>query len=664
MAWVTEYDMSWNSGTSSGYIYLQRDGGSYITSLTLHGESLEIRNVIPSWDQPVAKMNCTFAVQNDMSDFYTLLPLMTISNGQIKVVVTHSGTSSTEVVIFEGYLNCEAVNQQMLQYSNIRLTASGYLSKLDNEYPTSLDTLQYMSLIDLIIDCLTLTGSVDPIYVNIDLYENNSTPSASQTLFNRNAAFSELFWENNVDRMSALTILETIMRSFNCYLFWYDQKWYIEHYADLNETKSYVIYDPVTSGGYGYTDTGTTDSWTLYQQPIHQNPDFMQVGETQYLKVNPGLKILDFRMNLKQYFNFFWPDLADMFTSVSSEPVLQNRRQWWNFGSVNVEWPTAQKGEAFRNIANSAYRSGYDITTGSNQMNGLSTRFAITVHEDTEVVIKFKFGVFNASTFFITILKEDTITFPWYLAIYDDTPANRDYFVYDEDTETWSLEVDGDPEVDFNELTISVGDLDEDLHTYEGTLTIPVGTVISTSSGDEDHVDLCFRMGTEYAHDTSGTESDTPASGCYYGDFEAVINETPRGNLIRGTVVTDFRDKKTITLDLFDAGWSYRNSIFRFVTASRYDLAEDWTYPGLSGIDSLENHLMRAKYQIYRIARQKISMDLFSTDQPLLPLIQPWVDSKQSNMVFVILSTIFKPQENIQSVELHEYDNLEVINLV
>lgn len=295
-------------------------------------------------------------------------------------------------------------------------------------------------------------------------------------------------------------------------------------------------------------------------------------------------------------------------------------------------------------------------------MNGVSIRLAVTAHYDTELVITFKFGVFNPSYFFINILDEDTITFPWYLAIYDETPANRDYLVYDDETEEWSIVADGDPEVDFNELTISVGDLDENLHTYEGKLTIPLGSIISESSGDEDHVDLAFRMGTEYAHDTSGGESDTPAYACYYGDFLAVINETPRANLMRGTVVTDFRDKKTITLDMFDAGWNYRNSIFRFINQYRYDLAEDWTYG--SGSDSLENWLMKAKYQIYRIARQKIIMGIHSPVMPMVALMRPWIDSKQSNMIFVSLSVIFKPQSNIQTVELYEYDNVEEINLV
>ena len=216
MAWVTEYDMTWSSGNAYGSIVIQRDGGSYLRSLSILRDSLELRTHLPDWESQVVRQNCSFTILNDLDDFYELMPLMTISNGQLKIVVEI--TSPQSAVLFEGYLNCEAVNQQMLNNANLRLTASGLLDKLQWESPDSVDTLESRSLIGLINDCLRLTGSEYDIWVNCSLYESNAPLGTGQTLFNRTAAFTELFWENNITQMSALDILKTILRTFNCYL--------------------------------------------------------------------------------------------------------------------------------------------------------------------------------------------------------------------------------------------------------------------------------------------------------------------------------------------------------------------------------------------------------------------------------------------------------------
>jgi len=659
MAWVTEYDMLWTSPTGSGSIYLQRDGGSYIMPLTLAGDSLEIRNVIPSWDDPIARLNCSFTIINDLSDFYELMPLITISNGQIKVVVTHDTIDISPVILFEGYLNCEAVSQKMLDWSPINLTASGYLSKLDNSYPSSIDTVDFNSLINVIGDCLTMTGSADLIYVSCSLYENNSAIVGNQTLFNRNAVWVEIFWKNNIDRMSTLEILSAILKSFDCYLFWKEQIWYIEHYADLGGNKEYIIYDPASD--YGYTDTGgvSLEYPTAFQ--IHSDPNFKQVGDTQNISINPGLKRLDIKLDLQQYYNLFHPDLADASQTNTAEPLLSSRRAWWVYDSgASIEW--MYRGEPFRNISNAIYRSGYDVTSGSDQMNGMSIRFGLTALYDTELVIKFKFGVYSTARFWLYPSDEITITFNWYLALYDSVVADRDYIWWDPVAEDWTIVDDGDPEVNFNTLEISASELDADLHTYEGTLTIPIGEIYpGTSSAAENHLDLIFRMGTENAEHS--LETDKPADACYYGDFSAVINENTRTNLLRGEVVTDFLDTKVLNYTLFDAGWNYRNSIYRYVNQYRYDLAEDWTYDGVT-LDVLENWILKSKFRLSRIARQKITMDVHSSTETMLPLLQTWEDNKQSDMEFVQLSTIYRPQKDIQTIELYEYDNTEVINLV
>jgi hypothetical protein len=158
MAWVTEYDLGWHSTVQNGTIYLQRDGGSYITPLELAGASLEINDNIDGWEAHVARMNCTFTIVNNLSDFYALMPLMTISAGQVKVVVTNDSYGSAQTILFEGFINCEAVSQDMLNFADLTVTASGLLSKLMFKHPIDIDTLQYMTLIDVIdVHCMSST---------------------------------------------------------------------------------------------------------------------------------------------------------------------------------------------------------------------------------------------------------------------------------------------------------------------------------------------------------------------------------------------------------------------------------------------------------------------------------------------------------------------------
>jgi hypothetical protein len=666
MAWVTEYDLKWTSDDASvwGYIYLQRDGGSYQMPLTLKKESLEIRNIFPSMEDPIARMNCTFTIVNDLSDFFTLIPLITTALGQVRVVVTDERDSNPDY-LFIGFLNCETVNQKLLKWSDITLTASGYISKLQNEYPDSVNSLQYTSLVDTIIDCLVLTGSEDPLHINISLYENNSAPASNQTLFNRIDAFQEVWWKNNHERMSALEILTSIMKSFNCYLYWANNKWVIRHYEDFGDLlPHFVVYDVNSSASYGYTDTGTTYDPSYGAFYIH---DLTSIEGTQEMSVVPGLREYDIRLDLKKYWNLFYPDLADMYESTDPTPALNSRRQWWAYDNVtDMTWDQNTFGKPFRDIENSAYRYGDDLdaSSGYGEVSGLSTRFNLTAQYDTVLNIKFKFGIPNLTYLYASGLREDiTITFHYYLCTYDSVEANRDYFDHSDDsTDTWTFVADGDPRVNYNTVVITAADLDDDLWTYEASINVPIGEIsgVLDSSGEIEDLDLIFCLGTEVC--SQAGESDKAANSCYYGDIVATVSEEPKDNLIEGVITTDFVEKKQITLDLFDAGWSYRNSLFRYVNQYYNTLATDWTY-GDSAIHELEDWLMKSKFRYYRIARQKLVMELHNPIILNWELLYPFIENKQNNMPLILMGQTIRPEGRSILFELYEYDNTETMYL-
>jgi hypothetical protein len=663
MAWVTEYDLGWHSTNKNGTIYLQIDGGSYKMPLTLKKGSLKLSKGVPDWESHVSQARCTFTIVNDLSDFYELMPLMTISNGQIRVVVTDETNPATKY-LFEGFLNCEVVQQEMLHYSDLTLTASGLLNKLRYDHPADIDTLQYMTLIDIIDACLTMTGAAYDIYVDCDLYELNAALSSGQTLFNRTGVYTELFWNNNIERMSALDILESILKSFNCYLQWYEQSWRIIHYEKMTGTRNWVVY--TTGVSYGYTDTGSVPTpAVIVPLAIHKAFGIIeQQGGSQMLSVVPGLQRLDVKLEQRDFYNLLNPDLSVCTDTTGAEPLL-GRRDWLSFDSgAGISW--GDRGESFQNIDRAIRRFGYDVSTGSLQLNGLTTRFTTSTNGyDTMLIIDFKFGVANPELLagwfgesqLINNPQDTTITFYWYLCTYEAVIANRDFFWYNTGTEEWELVADGDEQTEYNTLQITVADMDPDLLTYNGTLKIPIGQIISTSSADQDDLDLVFRMGTELV-DKSG-ETPQPAYVCYYGDFRAAVSGSPENNLLRGDINTDFLNKLEISLDMFDAGWNYRNSLIR-PTSFNYltNLWEDG-----DGGNTLAEVLLKSKFRLYRIARQKMSITYID---PLLPqwgLFYPMTDSKQGDKVFISLYDQFLPEFNKHTVELYEYDNSEDITL-
>ena len=669
MAFAKEYDLGWQSTHTNGTIELHRDGAGYVRDLILVKGSLEVRNILPSWEKHLFRSSCSFAIQNDFATFYDSLALMTIANGQYKVIVKMD-TGGAGTTLFEGFLNCETISQKMILKQPIRFTASGLLSKLENNHPSDIDTLQDMSFIDIIDACLQMTGRNDDIRVNCSLYEWNSTPGTLQGVFNLHGCNTELFWQNNIERDDALTILEKILTPFNCYLYWYQGYWYIEHYEDLgNTTKNWITY---TSGvSYNYDSSGS--SYITYPSPldIHDNTYYYQSETAQTLSVNPGLRELEIRLNDKQYFNYFNGDLTDMDQGTSSMylayPPL---RTWYGLQTASPTLNWLDAGEPYNYIANSVKMAGSNTTGYDFLYNGITTRFQVTCKADTELTISWKYIVPAG------FAQPQVWNFPedynchFYYVLWNGLNAqfaleeSSGEFVY---YTSGSIVYANDIEFSATEYDIKYGA--SGYLRKELSITVPLGAAYGLSSSDTEDMDLIFRCG--HCKMFSDVYADSVPSYAILGDFVAVISETPQENLIEGTVVTDFLDKKTIELDLYDTNsWSYRNTVLAEGTDAYGDAwinrTGDWTW-GDSETDSLAHRLLESKFRLYRIARQTIKVRYIfygtTVDWTLRPLTK-YVDNKQSNKEFILLEDTHRPEADSHEVLLSEYDDTEDINLV
>ena len=656
MAWVTEYDLTWNSGSIHGDILIQRDGGSYQQPLTLARDTLEIKTHLPSWEEPVVRMNSSFTIINDLSDFYELLPLMTISNGQLRVVVTmHRPYAFT---IFEGLMNPEAIDQQMLFNSPIRFTASGMLNKLKYDHPTNIDTIQNMSFIDIIDACLLMTGVSYDIYINCRLFEMNSTLTDAQTLFNRNGVSTEIFWKNNIERMTASEIIETILRAFNCYLYWYNEDWYIEHYENLGDVpaKAFVKYTSGTSAGYGFDSSGVYSSQFTYLHTydIHNPTARPQVGESQILSVIPGMKIIQVRKDQLQFFNLINSDFTG-FTTIAAGSVHPSWREWIAYDNASMDWEHVG---SWRNIAHTMFRSGYSVISDQNYGNGLSTRFKLTVTPDMMLTLRFKYGISNTSVIpgYTGNLNDYKITFHWWLRNISL------YFMYGESADMWSIGSIADGDIIQGKI-VNGSEFDADLLTVEVSITIPIGDVLSDSSGDTPDVSLEFGIGHEqWELIDEPSVLDDPLDTSYFGDAHASVDEPPENNLITGEINTDFLDKKTIDINLFDANWQYRNAIY--YDTDFLELTTYWGYD--SEMDTLARMLLASKFRLYNVARQQIKLNYIirSAAAGYIRPLSLFYDNKQSNKTFILCEHVFHPEQDDHEIVLREYDNTTSIILV
>lgn len=660
MAFATEYEASWRGLKRQGYIEIQRDGFSGdVTSLTILRDSLEIRTVLPSWEEQVFRMNCSFTIINNFDDWFELLPLMLANLGQYRVVITDTTDSSAGMTLFEGYLNVETTNQPIYQQSKLTMSASGYLSKLDHISPDSIETLQYMSLIDLIDDCLRLTGAEYDILVNCTLYATTHPLAGNQTLFNKTAIFTEVFWKNNVERNTALEILQMILKPFSCYLYWYKGYWIIDRYEDaFAHTKTYVRY--TTGVSYGYSDTGSSVDIHKAGYSVHAgDPAGIYLTElAQTLSIDPGLRELEVQMGYKNFFNLINADLSvfEDFSSASPDP---DHREWLAYRDGGTCYYSIQSGYTFKNISNAIHRIGHSKTGDDTWWNGLSTKFRVTLYHDTTMTIKFKFALTDADAVPGTWVPDNyNIKFYWYLQ------SDGNYFY--QDGPDWYYQA-GTPADSGNFHGIEGVDIDPDLMTYEGTINIPVGELAYSSSegGPGEDFDMIFCMGHERFDDDVEETGDDPCDEAHYGDFEITVSGSMQDNSIKGEITTDFIDRKKIELDLYDViSWSYANALVSNSFGDWDTMTYEWIDPKVSETDvSIAQQLLRSRFRIYNVARQRIRMR-YNTAEYFMPF-HNFYDYKQigSHDYFMVCSDIYAPELDVHEVELWEWDIATEVNL-
>lgn len=583
MAYGIKYRAEWASMDNvMGYLYIeQKYYVGTITDLVIKADSMYVNYVFGDWNNPIIGMQAEFEIINDKPNFYTLLPLLISEEKKYKIRIVGINKpypvvgTPTYYTIFEGFLNCDTITQKILLRQAIKFAASSFLYKLEGFHPESIDVLQNKTFIDIIDEILRSTGALFDIRVNSSLHAEGDVMQTTQTLFNKNGFYTELFWEDEVTRSSSLDILKKILTSFDCYIYWLDGYWYIERYEDIWKTsKSFVQY--TTGISYSPTSTGTI---VVIEEIIGDANKIVFTNQSQTLSVIPGLKTIKINLDDKRVFNLVLSSLKDVKPTVDAIPAPPYRsfqiyqEQVGDFITGNILWFSA--GLPKNNIANSIQRVQRNSEHPLDPLNnptyrGLFTTCKITVDStETQLNISFKYVIdLTKIAFWTKKWKDYSFDFNWFLRL-----SGTNYYIINsgEDWVTSLGPSDGIIVDQLQQTNIGGSNFDPATKSVTVSITIPIGLVrtyfdgldVGTLLGDQSFV---FGLGLERFHlpeevDTEGVQ----VKECWIGDVVITTTGGTQNNVIEGKVNTSgFLNTKEISMSLYDIeSYNYKNGILR-----------------------------------------------------------------------------------------------------
>lgn len=659
-------------------IILKKDYTGDIIDVKLRNNTFKLNREWQSLDDPILGVNIEFEVMNvgsdcgEEHDFFAYKDLLTATERQFKVIIELYEFKQYHSRLFEGYINVDNSQLKYLKYQGIRLVASSYLSKLQHYSTVELETIQGLTFIDYISSMLRELGSEDDIRINSSLLPvedwgiQNITPgNPGFTLFNKTGAVTELFWENNVERESSYDILLKIMESFNCYIYWWDSKWYIERYNNIWGSavpdKYFVEYD--INAQYSPQDNGV---WTQETKRVYDVHELTFAGMTQKLSSIPGYRVIAVKINNKKFDNLVSPTFSPFTTVEDGNYIPSEYRKWYGFqtppGDTTMRWFDVDK--PYNDIEFAIRQQVLDVTyyfTG----HGLYTRFLMTIKADeTSLSLKWKYNVGDNWVQNGT----DAVTFIQWYNLWFENEGSHKYLSYREDRGWYLDNASGNASLEHH---FAQPDFNQDTHTYEVNINIPLKDLNKTYNPGgypipyEGDVDLRLGIGQVWRY---ANVTPQVLDGVYFGDVEVKSQGTELDpNYIEGTINTDFLNKKVFEMTLADqSDLTYKNGILRGSTLlQRTTLWQ--AFDGDAGVPLIDR-LLEDKFRFYNVVRLQIQGNAFPSHlDGFMPFWRPFTlfqDSKQGDMKYILVGLQYRIDMSMYDLILLEYDNETDVNLI
>lgn len=653
MAYGTKYTANWAAQNKTGVLIIeQKDYVGASSTLVLHNDAIKITAGIESWEEHIFGSICEFDIVNNGTDYFSLIDLMVATERKYRITVNCT-IGGTTYVLFTGFINTEAVTQRYIQYATIHLVASSFTSKLEFIFPESLYSKNDVTFIDIISEILAQAGNTFPIRVCSFLRSSlNSSYVAGKSFMNQNGVNNEIFWENNIDKVSSFDILNGILKGTECYLYYWDSCWYIESFDVLfNDSKYYAqyasgsFYTPVDAG----TEVVVTD---ITPKDVH---DLVFMNTQQTLTVNPGNRTVQVRINQKSYYNLTVNDFSNIVRV--GDPVLTPPVREWRayqpMGQTSMVWNA--QGKPYKTMINAIRRTS-DFVNVPNHENyddypyktkGLYTTFICSNDGIANLSIKWKYtyGYSQTSKDFYTV-------FRWELQVITLAGIFVGSIFWDEDVSQWRLGSQGT-----NSLTyIEAAEFDTYTYIADVNINIPLSEVQDLVIGDYKMV-LAIKM---ESNNVRGKNTNFIEKDVYYGDVQISASiDTYDENVIEGVTVTDFIKKTTIEVDISDVpNRNYKNGVLQGDTLTT--LTSLWTRNEATQ-RKLADFILIDKFRMGSVSRQIITSPVKSTE--LLRPFAQFTEKKQAYKKFLLTSYVFDVTKDEYDVTLSEYDNTTEINL-
>jgi hypothetical protein len=406
-----------------------------------------------------ASTGLELGVINNLADYFELDELFTVSDFEYKVKIYDSSFT-----YFEGFIPCDIVEQQFLPKGKITINATNNLKRLSEFTPTMFTVPGFFSLISVVKHCLSFTGVSLPIYVNCRLFQLASAQESDvsqHTEFDFKHIHSDVFKKNDVEYNTCAQILDMILRSFTCFVYYWDGKWFIERWKDVGRpTKNYIIYNTnntisVSTESFATIQVGKGDTKIKFikgNQSTSYIPGAKQIKLT--LKENEQINLVNY------FFNGVTED-----SNYDIEALIPPLREWVVDGYTNHSIADNYFGISKAIILQNVYTYAGRPTQGDSiylagtpplnyngfrsSLSGLYTKIKVKInHEnDTTLTLKMKFHLsdFFKSTF--TYFMGDRNTHPddhifflrFYLQVLDEGTVLKHFIVFNSTSGTYEL---------------------------------------------------------------------------------------------------------------------------------------------------------------------------------------------------------------------------------
>jgi len=211
------------------YIFERGYSGPPDTStLKLYDPGVEIEQPPKDIFEPVRGKNCKLYLKEEKKLDLAFLFNKPPNYYKVKVLIQLVDN------LFEGFLQTDIYYSNLSPYDReVIVTATNNLALTKHYTPGNYSLGNPAPTLLEVIDDILWSTELDyaPIFVNCNLFEQGHDPSG-RTLFDQTYVDPEVFLKNNLDNKDGLTILNDLLKPFNCWLYAGNNDWRIERFKD------------------------------------------------------------------------------------------------------------------------------------------------------------------------------------------------------------------------------------------------------------------------------------------------------------------------------------------------------------------------------------------------------------------------------------------------